>query len=56
MTKTTYILTNGTEVNTLKEAQMSGMGYRAKYTTIQKAEPKITEKRKALRPKAVLKK
>ena len=51
MTKTTYILTNGTEVNTLKEAQMSGMGYRAKYTTIQKAEPQMTDKRKEMRVK-----
>lgn len=56
MTKTTYILTNGKEVETLKEAQMSGMGYQPKYTTIPKAKPTMTEKRKALRPKAVLKK
>ena len=51
MTKTTYILTNGTEVNTLKEAQMSGMGYQAKYTTIPKEESKMSEKRKAMRRK-----
>ena len=48
MTKTTYILTNGTEVNTLKEAQMSGMGYQAKYTTIPHEPVKLSEKRKAL--------
>lgn len=48
MTKTTYILTNGIEVNTLKEAQMSGMGYQAKYTTIPKEPVKVSEKRKAL--------
>lgn len=45
MTKTTYILTNGTEVNTLKEAQMSGMGYQAKYTTIPKEPTRMSEKR-----------
>lgn len=56
MTRTTYILKNGKEVKTLKEAQMSGMSYHTKYTTIPKAEPKMTEKRKALRPKATLKK
>ena len=48
MTKTTYILTNGTEVNTLKEAQMSGMRYQTKYTTISKEPAKLSEKRKAL--------
>lgn len=48
MTKTTYILTNGTEVNTLKEAQMSGMGYQAKYTTIPRESVRPSEKRKAL--------
>ena len=51
MTKTTYILTNGKEVATLKEAQMSGMGYTACYTPIPTAEPKMTEKRKAMRVK-----
>ena len=51
MTKTTYILTNGTEVNTLKEAQMSGMGYKPKYTKIPNVEPRMTEKRKAMRVK-----
>ena len=51
MTKTTYVLTNGTEVATLKEAQISGMGYTAKYTAIPKAEPQMSEKRKAMRVK-----
>ena len=51
MTKTTYILTNGTEVATLREAQMSGMGYTTKYTPVPKAEPKMSEKRKAMRVK-----
>ena len=51
MTKTTYILTNGTEVATLREVQTSGMGYRTNYTTIPKAEPKMSEKRKAMRVK-----
>ena len=48
MTNVSYILTNGTEVNTLKEAQMSGMGYQAKYTTIPKEPVRLSEKRKAL--------
>ena len=51
MTRTSYVLTNGIEVATLKEAQMSGMGYTTKYTTVPKAEPKMTEKRKAMRLK-----
>ena len=51
MTKTTYILTNGKEVATLKEAQMSGMGYTACYTPIPKAKPKMSDKRKAMRMK-----
>ena len=51
MTKTTYILTNGIEVNTLKEAQMSGMGYKANYTQIPRPEPQMTEKRKEMRVK-----
>ena len=51
MTKTTYILTNGKEVATLKEAQMSGMRYTACYTPIPKAEPKMSDKRKAMRMK-----
>ena len=51
MTRTTYILTNGTEVATLKEAQMSGMGYQAKYTTVPKEPLKMSDKRKAMRVK-----
>ena len=51
MTKTTYILTNGTEVATLREAQMSGMGYTTKYTTVPKEPLKMSEKRKAMRVK-----
>lgn len=51
MTKTTYILTNGTEVATLREAQLSGMGYTVKYTSLPQPEPKMTEKRKAMRVK-----
>ena len=56
MTKTTYILTNGTEVETLKEAQQSGMGYTTRYTTLPQPEPHMTEKRKAMRAKVSLKK
>lgn len=51
MTRTTYVLTNGTEVATLKEAQISRMGYTAKYTSVPKAEPKMSEKRKVMRVK-----
>lgn len=51
MTKTTYILTNGTEVATLREAQLSGMGYTAKYTPLPQPEPQMTEKRKEMRVK-----
>ena len=51
MTRVSYILTNGKEVSSLKEAQMSGMDYRISYTTIPKAEPKMSEKRKAMRVK-----
>lgn len=51
MTRVSYILTNGKEVLSLKEAQMSGMGYKAKYTTVPNPEPPMTEKRKAMRIK-----
>ena len=51
MTKVSYILTNGKEVTSLKEAQMSGMSYRASYATVPNAEPQISEKRKAMRVK-----
>ena len=51
MTRTSYVLTNGTEVATLKEAQMSGMSYKINYTTMPQAEPKMSEKRKAMRVK-----
>lgn len=51
MTRVSYILTNGKEVSSLKEAQMSGMGYVTKYTKVPKAEPRMTEKRKAMRVK-----
>ena len=51
MTKTTYILTNGTKVATLREAQLSGMGYTTKYTKVPNAEPQMSEKRKAMRVK-----
>lgn len=34
MTIVKYLLTNGTIVNTLHEAQMSGQGYKAIYETV----------------------
>lgn len=51
MTRVSYILTNGKEVSSLKEAQMSGMEYKTNYTTVPKAEPPMTEKRKEMRVK-----
>ena len=51
MTRVSYILTNGKEVLSLKEAQLSGMGYTTKYTTIPQPEPPMTEKRKTMRVK-----
>lgn len=53
MTKTTYTLTNGTKVNTLKEAQLSGMGYKATYEPIPNPPVKLTEKQLANRVKAI---
>lgn len=51
MTKVSYTLTNGKEVSSLKEAQMSGMGYKISYTPIPRPEPQMTEKRKEMRVK-----
>lgn len=51
MTRVSYILANGKEVSSLKEAQMSGMGYKASYTSIPRPEPPMTEKRKKMRVK-----
>ena len=51
MTKVTYTLTNGTKVNTLKEAQMSGQGYTTTYEPMPQAPVKLTDKQKALRVK-----
>ena len=51
MTRVFYILTNGTRVETLKEAQMSGMGYEQKYETIPSATPEMSAKRKEMRMK-----
>lgn len=45
MTRTTYLLENGIEVLTLKEAQNSGMMYTTKYTTIPKEPVRLSEKR-----------
>lgn len=51
MTRVSYILTNGKKVSSLREAQMSGMGYKIHYTTVPNAEPQMSEKRKAMRVK-----
>lgn len=52
MTKVTYTLTNGTKVNTLREAQLSGQGYTMTYETIPPAPSKMSEKRQGMRVKA----
>lgn len=51
MTNVTYTLTNGTEVKSLREAQLSGQGYKATYKPVSKAPVKLTEKQKANRVK-----
>ena len=51
MTNVTYTLTNGTEVKSLREAQLSGQGYKATYKPAPKAPVKLTEKQKANRVK-----
>lgn len=51
MTNVTYTLTNGTEVKSLREAQLSGQGYKATYRPVPKAPVKLTEKQKANRVK-----
>lgn len=51
MTNVSYILTNGTEVKSLKEAQLSGQGYTVRYTPVEKSPVKLTEKQKANRVK-----
>lgn len=51
MTKVSYILSNGTEVTTLREAQLSGLGYTMSYTKIPNQPSKLTEKQKARRIK-----
>ena len=43
MTNVSYILTNGTEVKTLKEAQLSGQGYTMRYTPVKKLTEKVTK-------------
>lgn len=55
MTRVSYILTNGKEVKSFKEAQMSGMGYKAIYTPVSKEPIKLSEKQKAMRVAAVAK-
>lgn len=49
MTRVSYILTNGKEVKSFKEAQMSGMGYKAVYTPVPKEPVTLTEKQRARR-------
>lgn len=51
MTRVSYILANGKEVSSLKEAQMSGMGYKISYTPVPQPAPPMTEKSKAMRVK-----
>lgn len=51
MTRVSYVLANGTEVATLKEAQKSGMSYATGYIRVPKEKPMLTEKSKAMRIK-----
>lgn len=51
MTNVSYILTNGTEVKTLKKAQLSGQGYTMRYAPAEKPQVSLTEKQKANRVK-----
>lgn len=46
-----YRLTNGTVVDTFKEAQTSGQGYSAIMVEVEKAEVTLTEKQRAKRVK-----
>ena len=52
MRKLVYVLTNGREVTTLKEAQMSGFGYEAKMVEVVKEE---TEEERAKREATIAK-
>ena len=55
MTKMTYVLADGTEVKTYAEALKSGQRYTAKYERIPEKPAEISEKRKAMRVKAIVK-
>ena len=48
MTKVTYTLTDGTVVNTLREALASGQGYRATYSAVKQSRAKLTPKREEM--------
>lgn len=52
MRKLVYVLTNGSEVETLREAQMSGFGYEAKMVEVKKEE---TEEERAKREATIAK-
>lgn len=51
MTKVSYVLSNGVEVNSYREAEGSGLRYRTKYTPIPETPIKLTEKQRNKRIK-----
>ena len=48
MTRVTYTLTDGTVVNTLREALASGQGYKAIYSEVRQPRAKLTPKREEM--------
>lgn len=49
MTKVTYVLSNGVEVNTYREAEGSGLRYKTKYSLIPEPAAQMSQKRKESR-------
>ena len=54
MTKVAYILADGTKVYSYAQAQASGQKYTVRYEPIDKPEPQMTDKRRAMRAKATV--
>lgn len=49
MTAVSYVLANGVEVKSFREAQASGLSYRTKYSQVAETPVKLTEKQRARR-------
>ena len=49
MTKVTYVLSNGVEVNTYREAEGSGLRYKTRYSLIPEPTAQMSQKRKEFR-------